>query len=65
MLALGADGVLLGRAWAFALAAAGEKGVSRMLELMRAEMNVAMALTGTTRIADIDRSIVHDLAPQA
>ena len=65
MLALGADGVLLGRAWAFALAAAGEKGVSHMLELMRAEMNVAMALTGTTRIADIDRSIVHDLAPQA
>ena len=63
MLALGADGVLLGRAWAFALAAAGEKGVSHMLELMRAEMNVAMALTGTTRIADINRTIVHDLAP--
>lgn len=61
MLALGADGVLLGRAWAYALAAAGQKGISHMLELVRAEMNVAMALTGTTRIADIDRNIIHDL----
>ena len=61
MLALGADGVLLGRAWAYALAAGGEKAITHMLDLVRAEMNVAMALTGTTRIADIDRSIVHDL----
>ena len=61
MLALGANGVLLGRAWAYALAAGGEKAITHMLGLVRAEMNVAMALTGTTRIADIDRSIVHDL----
>ncbi|PSJ38349.1 FMN-dependent L-lactate dehydrogenase LldD [Allosphingosinicella deserti] len=61
MLALGADGVLLGRAWAYALAAGGEKAITHMLDLVRAEMNVAMALTGTIRIADIDRSIVHDL----
>jgi L-lactate dehydrogenase (cytochrome) len=61
MLALGADGVLLGRAWAYALAAGGETAVSHMLELVRAEIKVAMALTGATRIADIDRSIVHDL----
>lgn len=64
MLALGADGVLIGRAWAYALAAAGQKGVSHMLKLMRAEMTVAMALTGTTRVADIDRGIVHDLGIQ-
>ncbi|QAY76292.1 FMN-dependent L-lactate dehydrogenase LldD [Sphingosinicella sp. BN140058] len=63
MLALGADGVLLGRAWAYALAAGGEAAITHMLDLVRAEMNVAMALTGTTRIADIDRSIVHDLSP--
>jgi L-lactate dehydrogenase (cytochrome) len=61
MLALGAKGVLLGRAWAYALAAGGEAAITHMLGLIRAEMNVAMALTGTTRIADIDRSIVHDL----
>jgi len=53
LLALGARGVLLGRAWAFALAAAGQGGVSHMLDLMRAEMQVALALTGTARIADL------------
>ena len=49
-LALGADGVLLGRAWAFALAAAGEAGVSRLLTGVRHELEVAMALTGTTDV---------------
>ena len=56
MLALGAKGVLLGRAWAYALAGAGEAGVAHVLQLIEAEMRVAMALTGCTRIADIDRS---------
>ena len=65
MLALGANGVLLGRAWAYALAAGGEAAIAHMLDLVRAEMNVAMALTGTIRIADIDRSIVHDLGGAA
>jgi len=51
----GADGVLLGRAWAFALAAGGEAGVRRMLEMLRHELAVAMALTGNTRIADVGR----------
>jgi L-lactate dehydrogenase (cytochrome) len=53
MLALGADFVLLGRAWAYALAAAGEAGVSHMLTLIEAEMRVAMALTGHMSIAEI------------
>ncbi len=53
MLALGAKGVMLGRAWAFALAGGGQAGVAHMLQLMAAEMGVAMALTGVTRIADI------------
>ena len=56
LLALGARGVLLGRAWAYALAAQGEAGVTKMLGLIEAELRVAMALTGTTRIADINRS---------
>lgn len=55
MLALGAKGVLLGRAWAFALAAGGEAGVSKMLRLIDAEMRVAMALTGVTRVSQISR----------
>lgn len=56
LLALGAQGVLLGRAWVYALAAAGEAGVMHMLKLVEAEMRVAMALTGATSIAAIDRS---------
>ena len=58
MLALGAKGVLLGRAWAYALAAQGGAGVTRLLEIFEAEMRVAMALTGVTRVADIDRRIL-------
>ena len=58
MLALGAKGVLLGRAWAYALAAGGEAGVTRMLQLIEAEMRVAMALTGTRRIKDINEDIL-------
>lgn len=54
MLALGADGVLIGRAWAYALAARGEAGVSHVLNLMAAEMKVAMALTGATRVEQLD-----------
>jgi L-lactate dehydrogenase (cytochrome) len=56
--ALGADACLLGRAWAFALAARGEAGVSAMLSTMRGEMNVAMALTGFTKVSDIDKSAI-------
>lgn len=58
MLALGAKGVLLGRAWVYALAARGGMGVSQLLELIAKEMKVAMALTGTRTIAEIDRSIL-------
>jgi L-lactate dehydrogenase (cytochrome) len=58
LLALGAKGVLLGRAWAFALAADGQAGVAQMLRLIEAEMRVAMALTGVTSIGEIDRSIL-------
>jgi L-lactate dehydrogenase (cytochrome) len=58
MLALGADTVLLGRAWAYALAAQGGAGVARLLEIIEAEMRVAMALTGVTNVAAIDRSVL-------
>ena len=58
MLALGARGVLLGRAWAYALAGGGQAGVTHMLKLIAAEMRVAMALTGVTRIDQIDGNIL-------
>jgi L-lactate dehydrogenase (cytochrome) len=57
MLALGADGVLLGRAWAYALAARGEAGVKHVIDLIAAEMRVAMALTGSTRLTDLRGTI--------
>jgi L-lactate dehydrogenase (cytochrome) len=53
MLALGANFVLLGRGWAYALAARGEAGVAHVLRLIEAEMRVAMALTGCTRTSEI------------
>ncbi|ACR30622.1 FMN-dependent L-lactate dehydrogenase LldD [Burkholderia glumae] len=56
MLALGADTVLLGRAYIYALASAGERGVAHLLDLIRNEMRVAMTLTGARSIADISRS---------
>jgi L-lactate dehydrogenase (cytochrome) len=57
-LALGAQGCLLGRAWAFALAARGERGVSRMLSIMRAELAVAMSLTGCTDVRQAGRELL-------
>ena len=60
MLALGAQGVLLGRAWLYALAARGEAGVVQLLDLMAREMRVAMALTGVREIKEIDRSILAE-----
>jgi L-lactate dehydrogenase (cytochrome) len=57
-LALGARGVLLGRAWAYALGAQGERGVTRALEIIRAELGVAMALTGCVDVQKADRSLL-------
>lgn len=56
MIALGADSVLLGRAFVYALAAAGEAGVVNLLELIEKEMRVAMTLTGAKTIGDISRA---------
>ena len=58
MLALGADFVLLGRAWAYALAASGQAGVVHVLKLIDAEMRVAMALTGCTKISELNRDVL-------
>jgi L-lactate dehydrogenase (cytochrome) len=60
MLALGAKGVLLGRAFVYALAARGGPGVTQLLDLIEKEMRVAMALTGVNTLAQIDRSILAE-----
>lgn len=53
MLALGADTCMLGRAFIYALGAAGGAGVSNLLDLIDKEMRVAMTLTGARTIQDI------------
>ena len=58
MLALGADCVMLGRAFVYALAAAGGAGVSNLLELIVKEMRVAMVLTGAKSIAEINSELL-------
>lgn len=52
-LARGADAVMLGRAFVYALAAGGQAGVETLLDLFAKEMRVAMTLTGSSRISDI------------
>lgn len=62
MIALGADSVLLGRAFVYALAAAGEAGVRNLLELIEKEMRVAMVLTEAKSIGEISAdSLVREL----
>lgn len=57
-LAYGAQAVMLGRPWIFALAARGESGVRQVLDIMKREMNVSLALTGLTRTRDVSRDIL-------
>ena len=59
-LALGAEAVMLGRAWAFALGGAGGAGVSAMLGVMRRELMVAMALTGCVDVNAAGPSLLLD-----
>ncbi|MBT0334197.1 FMN-dependent L-lactate dehydrogenase LldD [Morganella morganii subsp. morganii] len=61
MLALGADSVLLGRAFVYALAAQGQAGVENLLALIDKEMRVAMTLTGAKTIRDITRDSLVNL----
>ncbi|NIE81045.1 MULTISPECIES: FMN-dependent L-lactate dehydrogenase LldD [Asaia] len=62
MVALGADAVLLGRAFVYALAADGQRGVEKLLDLMEKELRVAMTLTGARSIDQItSESLVRAL----
>ncbi len=63
MIALGADTVLLGRAFLYALATAGQAGVANLLNLIENEMKVAMTLTGAKSISEITQdSLVQELS---
>lgn len=57
-LALGAKACLIGRAWAWALGAGGEASVKQMLSIIRAELAVAMILTGCNALKDAGRDLL-------
>lgn len=57
-IALGANAVLVGKPICFGLASGGAEGVTKTLEILRAEFEMAMALTGRATIASIDQSLI-------
>jgi len=59
-LASGARACLIGRAWALALGARGEAGVAHVLQILRQELRVAMALTGCTDVRSAGADILAD-----
>jgi isopentenyl diphosphate isomerase/L-lactate dehydrogenase-like FMN-dependent dehydrogenase len=52
-LALGANAVLLGRATLYGLAAAGQAGVTRAIDIMREEIDLNMGLLGAASVKDL------------
>ena len=61
-LALGARSCMIGRAYIYGLGAAGQAGVTKAIDVIRQELDVSMALTGTRRVTDIDRRVLLDEA---
>jgi (S)-2-hydroxy-acid oxidase len=64
-IALGASAVLIGRPYIWGLAAEGEAGVRRVLTMLRAEFELAMALTGCRSVGEITRDHVRMRPEQA
>jgi isopentenyl diphosphate isomerase/L-lactate dehydrogenase-like FMN-dependent dehydrogenase len=58
-LALGARAVLIGRPYLYGLAAGGQAGVERVLEIYVAELLRVLRLLGRTSLAQLDRSVLH------
>ena len=60
---LGADAVGIGRLYCYGLAAAGDAGVLRVLELLETEIRMCLGLLGATRYADLKREMVVPVPP--
>jgi isopentenyl diphosphate isomerase/L-lactate dehydrogenase-like FMN-dependent dehydrogenase len=56
---LGARAVLIGRAYAYGLAAAGHPGVARAIEILRSDVERTLRLLGCASIAGLDRSLIE------
>jgi L-lactate dehydrogenase (cytochrome) len=59
-LALGARSCMIGRAYLYGLGAGAQAGVTRAIEILRNELDVTMALTGTNTIKDIGRQVLSE-----
>jgi L-lactate dehydrogenase (cytochrome) len=59
-LAFGARSCLIGRAYIFGLAAGGQAGVAKAIEVIRNELDVTMALCGVNSVREIDRRVIAD-----
>jgi L-lactate dehydrogenase (cytochrome) len=57
-IALGATACMIGRAWLYGLAAGGESGVERALNILRDEIDVTLALLGCADLSQVDRSVL-------
>ena len=57
--ALGARAVLVGRPWLYGLAAGGEAGVAGVLQILRSEIDRALALLGRAGFDDVDASVLR------
>jgi isopentenyl diphosphate isomerase/L-lactate dehydrogenase-like FMN-dependent dehydrogenase len=61
--AVGARAVMVGRPWAYGLAAAGEPGVKRVLSILRDDIDRTLRLLGVSSITDLDRELVDIPSP--
>jgi isopentenyl diphosphate isomerase/L-lactate dehydrogenase-like FMN-dependent dehydrogenase len=64
-LALGAKAVLVGRAYLYGLAAAGEAGVRHCLDILAGELRMTMALCGARSVSELDRTLIRRRATPA
>ncbi len=62
-ISLGADACFVGRAYAYGLAAAGEAGVLRSLQILESEMSATMALLGRNHVSELDRTALMPTNP--
>jgi len=57
-LALGAHSCMIGRSYVWGLGAAGEEGVAKAIDILAKELDVAMALTGTRSVRELERGVI-------
>ncbi len=62
-IALGANGVLIGRPWIYAMAGGGEAGIDNLLHTFKEEIRIGMMMLGVSRIEEINRDVIEPAEP--